>query len=408
MNLTKHTLINLSLVFASLIISLVLAEIALRLAMPEKADHFYSLNDELLLYRYLPGGDIDQNGFRNKEILSQYDIIAIGDSQTLGDQAAREEAWPQRLADFSGLKVYNMAVGGYGPLQYLYLTKNQAFNYKPKLVIWGLYLGNDLFDVHYLAYEKDPDNNWLEFKDERHQQKLAELDWPSLEDYFFQEVLPQFKAERQAEIKSSLIGKLRSYLRQKVKLYALLGNATRGLRERLGLATPIKEAIYQSDLSWARENPDKGLSYENGDISTIFTPAYRSAALNLDDLRISESLKISLGIFKEVRDYLEPEGAEFVLAIIPTKESAYRAQIETDNQSYKQLIAYENEVRKQILEYCLIEGINCYNLLPDLQSALSRGEALYPRHHDGHPLAKGYEVIAQNLFNYLQSNKIID
>jgi hypothetical protein len=42
--------------------------------------------------------DVDANGFRNADVLQQADIVAIGDSQTQGFNAAAEGSWPQLLA----------------------------------------------------------------------------------------------------------------------------------------------------------------------------------------------------------------------------------------------------------------------------------------------------------------------
>ena len=43
------------------------------------------------------------------------------------------------LAKLSGESVYNMSLGGYGPIQYLYLLQNLAVKLRPKTVIVGFY-----------------------------------------------------------------------------------------------------------------------------------------------------------------------------------------------------------------------------------------------------------------------------
>src|SRR2546421_1234104 len=59
----------------------------------------------------------DANGFRNASVPPKVDIVALGDSQTWGVNVHKDDAWPQQLEKLSGHSVYNMGVGGYGPIQ---------------------------------------------------------------------------------------------------------------------------------------------------------------------------------------------------------------------------------------------------------------------------------------------------
>ena len=79
--------------------------------------------------------------------------VAIGDSQTYGDEVSRQEAWPQRLAELTGRSVYNMALGGYGPVEYERLLP-EALALSPQVVLVGLYAGNDLADAYLSAYPR--------------------------------------------------------------------------------------------------------------------------------------------------------------------------------------------------------------------------------------------------------------
>ena len=53
-----------------------------------------------------------------------------------------EDTWPSRLAESSGLEVYNMSMAGWGGLSYLYMTP-KALAFRPALVLVALYMGND-------------------------------------------------------------------------------------------------------------------------------------------------------------------------------------------------------------------------------------------------------------------------
>src|SRR5207302_9026216 len=55
----------------------------------------------------------------------------------------------------SGRQAYNMGLGGYGPNQYFYLSKTKALTLKPKMTIWGLYMGDDSENAFPLTYGLD-------------------------------------------------------------------------------------------------------------------------------------------------------------------------------------------------------------------------------------------------------------
>ena len=111
--------------------------------------------DEKLGHRPNPDyPDHDANGFRNAKAPEQVDIVAMGDSQTYGSGVTSEQAWPHSLEEKSSWSVYNMGLGGYGPV-HSYLLWDEAKALKPKIIIEALYAGNDLYDAFTLVYSKD-------------------------------------------------------------------------------------------------------------------------------------------------------------------------------------------------------------------------------------------------------------
>jgi hypothetical protein len=87
-------------------------------------------------------------GFRNARKPETADIVCIGDSMTYRVAAGARESWPAVLEKMGAGTVYNMSLGGYGPVQYLYLLRTKAVTLHPKTIIVGFYLGNDLMDVY--------------------------------------------------------------------------------------------------------------------------------------------------------------------------------------------------------------------------------------------------------------------
>lgn len=105
-------------------------------------------------YRVPVGGADDDGELR---------ILAIGDSFTFGVGVQEEDSWPEVLertlqeSSAGTVSVRNGGVGGYGPLRSArYLLATQAA-WHPRIVIHGIYIGNDLEDTHPDDYLEIPE-----------------------------------------------------------------------------------------------------------------------------------------------------------------------------------------------------------------------------------------------------------
>lgn len=158
---------NSLLALASVVLALLLAEAAVRIALP--APGFFPVKSPpgLLIphsergYAYAPGfrgrvvtADYDirvetnSRGLRDDEsdLGAPLDILAIGDSFTVGFGVEASEAWPSRLeahlnaaaGDRPSLRVLNGAVSGYSIIQ-IQLLLAELLELDPGLVILGLY-----------------------------------------------------------------------------------------------------------------------------------------------------------------------------------------------------------------------------------------------------------------------------
>ena len=119
-------------------------------------------NDPLVMTRmrrFVPenseySGPFDALGFRNRAVPIVADVVAIGDSQTIGRNATLDWSWPAILAERLPVKqplVYSMASGGWGPVQYLYMAE-KALAFRPRVLVVAFYTGNDAFDAVKVAY----------------------------------------------------------------------------------------------------------------------------------------------------------------------------------------------------------------------------------------------------------------
>src|SRR5271169_4157262 len=142
----RKLLVNATVLAVSVVVGLLLCELASRLVLnPADFLRLDVVGDPVL--GAVPSHDamaaFDGWGFRNRKVPETSDIVAVGDSHTYGNTARMVDSWPYVLGLLTGREVYNMAMGGYGPNQYFYLSKTKALGLKPRLIIWGLYMGDD-------------------------------------------------------------------------------------------------------------------------------------------------------------------------------------------------------------------------------------------------------------------------
>jgi hypothetical protein len=160
---------NLCLVAASILLSLVIGELALRVAYPNEFPRT-SLLDPLLGWRPWPGAEgwhagegdafvsINSEGFRDVEhsiekSAGTYRIAVIGDSMTEGREVMLEETYWKRLESLlhacpaladKKIEMLSYGVNGYGtPQEYLAL-KTYALRHHPDLVLLAFFSGNNL------------------------------------------------------------------------------------------------------------------------------------------------------------------------------------------------------------------------------------------------------------------------
>ena len=93
----------------------------------------------------------DENGFRNSPGLRQADVVFVGDSYTEAATVAEEDTFVRRVAHSTGASVINLSRGAYGPQQELIVLKRFGLAYKPRVVVWQLFEGNDLTDAEIFA-----------------------------------------------------------------------------------------------------------------------------------------------------------------------------------------------------------------------------------------------------------------
>ncbi len=281
--------------------------------------------------------DVDANGFRNADVLQQADIVAIGDSQTQGFNAAAEGSWPQLLAEQSSQTVYNMGVGGYGPLQYSVLI-GDALKLQPKQIVVGLYLGNDLGDV-------------ARGIQERH-------------------------SEREIE----------NPFRHVIKYHTATGSALHQLLRHSKFGRPAGfEISHSTNPTFVADQRVRFLSSD----------------MDLTDPRINTALQTTLQVLAGAKQQCSAAGATLTVMLIPTRESVYCHSQQTVRDAFPdgllQLTQRESELRARLQSSLTELGIESRDVLPSLVSAIDSGAVVYSAHDEGHPLTAGYRVYADTV-----------
>lgn len=97
----------------------------------------YSRTKQQFVYEW----KTDNLGFKNLDIVSskgKVDIVAVGDSFTEGMGVATEKTWPSILTA-NGYLTYNLGVQGYAPIQFEGSLRKYGLQLKPKYIIIGYY-----------------------------------------------------------------------------------------------------------------------------------------------------------------------------------------------------------------------------------------------------------------------------
>ena len=99
----------------------------------------------------------DEHGFRNASPWpAKADIVIVGDSMVYGWGVAKEQAWVNRVAGrLPGKRIVNLGMPGTSPQQYLRYFERFGLGLKPKLLVFGIFAGNDFVG-------DDIFNSWLE------------------------------------------------------------------------------------------------------------------------------------------------------------------------------------------------------------------------------------------------------
>tara|TARA_B100000579_G_scaffold391211_1_gene366253 strand:- start:351 stop:1400 length:1050 start_codon:yes stop_codon:yes gene_type:complete len=105
-----------------------------------------NMNQQMVRKEFNVNIRTNEKGFRDDKIEEKdsFRILLLGDSFTMGYGAERDELFADLLEDNLGVDILNVGCGGFELIHQVRWFKNYAKQYDPDLVIYALYLGNDL------------------------------------------------------------------------------------------------------------------------------------------------------------------------------------------------------------------------------------------------------------------------
>lgn len=361
---------NIGLLIVSTIFSLLILEVGLRWFTGFPINFASNkIPDEQLGYRVDPArSDIDNNGFRNPQVLEEADIIALGDSHTFGVNVAPEYSWPQQLAKMTNKTVYNFGVSSYNILQYHYLM-DQAIKLKPQHIIWGLYLANDLSDVCDFVRKVE---FWRKWTTANHYNFKSCSRWiPSLRTDSFE-----------------------SFLRKNTAIVSALRHI-------------ILNAKWTSKWMYNKNNAIIIDEAQNKTVIKHSMILAHEKGMNMNRQEISLAFDIAKQVIKEAKQKSDENNISLNVLFIPSKERVFYNYL--INKKYELPKSYHNLVKSEQLLVDRFSSllkemkIKFVDVQPYMVHEIHKSGSVYSYGKDGHPLKIGYRVYAQAAYeNFLQ------
>jgi len=354
--------------------------------------------------------EYDARGFRNPSALSSATVVALGDSHTYGGGVNSEESWPSIISAHLGKDVYNMGLGGYGSTQSLE-NLSIAIELNPKLIIFGLYFGNDFVDDFAFAQRNDL---LLEYVN---QDVLAEISKLESQRTIQEEIGFLFRSGRNIEeavanqspsevsetAKSPWI--IRIWISDHSKLYGLLRTLKNQIASETDFNALLARDFYRAkEILSERQLPFVSV-YDGPTWKTIFTSPYRFGTLDDADPRIRTGIEISKQMLDQMRLRVSERGTKYVVLLLPTKEYVFWPRVESpdEHKLLAELVQHEDRIRNEIKRYMREHGIEFVDPVKELRE--SEHQPYFPD-GDGHPNTLGHKIIAEKVLKFIKRNQI--
>ena len=191
---------------------------------------------------------------------------------------------------------------------------------------------------------------------------------------------------------------IRAFLSRYSRLYGLLRGAYKLYQRNHSVAWENAKAFAEANSAYCQ-------IFVNGEFKTIFTSEYRLSALDMQDIRIVEGLRISLEAIMLMNELATQHDKRFLVLLIPTKEFVFHELVRKPSPSYLNLIQNEKLVWKATKEFFEKNDIEYVDVFPAFREQLSTGILPYQVSHDGHPNEHGHLAIANFVYTQVKGNQ---
>jgi hypothetical protein len=267
-----------------------------------------------------------------------------------------------------GEPVYSMALGGYGPLEYLHLAMHVAPRLHPRVLLVAFYFGNDLIEACRAARQRPYWQAW------RDAQAGYNCDPPG---------------ERAGKrIPAKRFAAAREWLSRHSVMYSLVRNM---------FAAHIAS---RDSESGQHAQPGQRMAWADpaaSSVRLIFTPQLRLSVLDPREPRVQDGLRITKRAFGEIKESTDAAGTRLLVVLIPTKERAYCPYLQEAGElpdAFVALCATEDAVKAELKQFLGAAKIAYVDVAPAMEAEVRKHVQIYPPGTDGHPQAAGYRAIA--------------
>ena len=280
----------------------------------------------------------DQQGYRNATQLHDTEVVLIGDSYIEGAYVSDDQTVASKLEMRLGKPVGNLGIAGYGSLQELVVLKKDAPRYRPSIVVWFFFEGNDLYD------------------DQRTANELLMEPAGAAETPHQPEDITAGQGWRKRSFILALIRQMRLWSEPLVPAQAPYFGHMSG-------AGGAKEKVYFADYAAV---PWSGW--------------------------LMNRWRATVSTFQQAKDLAEQQGVEILFCLIPTKFRVYQPFIEYSEGGPMGSWATW-PIPELFLEACESADLACLDLTAVLQDAVRNGGMPYAT-VDTHWSAEGNELVA--------------
>lgn len=343
------------------LVLLMLSELGLRTFGPPASAPDVLREDAELGHALAPGsGTADGSGFRNATVPERAEVLCVGDSQTWGFHVERDETYAVQLGKALQVTAYQMANGGYGPVQYRALVR-RGLALQPRLVVVGFYFGNDLLDaVDYAGLASATDL------------RTADRQYPPPRN-------PELDGASSPNATMAFVDAVLAHSR-------LLGSA----------ATIVKSRLRGGML----DAQPGAVPFDDPAVATVLLPTYRLPTVDPANATVRDGLRITALCLRDLAAACRAAGAHCVVLAIPTKEFVYaewQAGTGRELAPLAALRAAEAKTRAEWFAAATASGCDVVDLAPACIAALATGTALWPAGGDGHLAPAGHALAARLL-----------